>query len=349
MTEPVRVTEPVPLARPSPEVLAEWISAQRGSPTRVTGLDRMTVGNSRAMWRVSAQSEGAAERFVVRIEQGGVFSTSSSEEFRVMGALADTGFPVARVRWQEPTGDVLGHPFFVMDFVAGLAVAPGADERSMTDTAAGSVVAALAALHAITGIDDAFDIVPASPNDATHRQIDRWHAVSLGAGDPVPLLDEAAAWLHEHAPPLDRLAVVHGDAGPGNAVIGADDRVVALTDFEFTHLGDPREDWVYCAAMRGSRTMSRQRWAAIFERVAGVTLSDADWRYWEAFNLFKGACANRSCLALFGDGGNRAPNMLAIGTALHQSFLRRLVDLVDAVNTVNSVSTVNSLEQKSAP
>ena len=52
------------------------------------------------------------------------------------------------------------------------------------------------------------------------------------------------------------------------------------------------------------------------------------WRYWEAFNLFKGACANRTCLEVFEDGRNRAPNMAIIGTALHQVFLRRLVAIV---------------------
>jgi hypothetical protein len=57
-------------------------------------------------------------------------------------------------------------------------------------------------------------------------------------------------------------------------------------------------------------------------------LDDERWRYWEAFNLFKGACANRTCLAVFEDGRNRAPNMAIIGTTLHQVFLRRLVDIV---------------------
>jgi aminoglycoside phosphotransferase (APT) family kinase protein len=104
--------------------------------------------------------------------------------------------------------------------------------------------------------------------------------------------------------------------------------VLALTDWEFAHAGDPAEDWSYCVAMRGSRTMARQQWLDLFAEVAGVRQSDVQWRYWEAFNLFKGACANRTCLALFETGVNRAPNMAIIGTALHRSFLRRLADVV---------------------
>jgi hypothetical protein len=120
---------------------------------------------------------------------------------------------------------------------------------------------------------------------------------------------------------------VHGDAGPGNLVHGGG-RVLALTDFEFTHLGDPDEDWVFCVAMRGARTMTRASWTRILDE-RGVHLDDERFRYWEAFNLFKGACANATCLTLFERGVNPAPNMAIIGTALHQTFLRRLVDLIE--------------------
>ena len=75
--------------------------------------------------------------------------------------------------------------------------------------------------------------------------------------------------------------------------------------------------------------MSRDQWTELFAE-AGVSLSAFQWRSWEAFNLFKGACANRTCLSLFESGANRAPNMAIIGTALHQVFLRRLSELVAA-------------------
>ena len=76
--------------------------------------------------------------------------------------------------------------------------------------------------------------------------------------------------------------------------------------------------------------MPREDWLALFEEHAGFTMDDEGWRYWEAFNLFKGACANRTCLRVFEDGRNRAPNMAIIGTALHHMFLGRLVGIVHA-------------------
>jgi aminoglycoside phosphotransferase (APT) family kinase protein len=300
------------------EALAQWLGAQRSVPTDIASLTRITTGHSRAMWRADT-SDG--ERFVVRVEQGGVFGTSSAEEFRVMRSLAAHGIPVARVRWAEPTGDVIGTPFFVMDFVDS--VAPGADERSLTEPATQALIRSLSALHAVDPVAVGFDD-DTTADGAVHHQIDRWHRL---AARVHPLLDEGAAWLHHHAPVLDRPATVHGDAGPGNVLFDGAGDVVAITDFEFAHAGHPNEDWAFIATMRGARTMPRAQWAELFRSVAGAELSTADWHYWEAFNVFKGACANVTCATVFAAGANRAPNMVAIGTGLHAALARRLADL----------------------
>ncbi len=214
-----------------------------------------------------------------------------------------------------------------MGFVEGDELA---DERAMDETTATDFVRILAELHAVDWVAAGIrpELVPGSPSEATHLQIERWANIYRSAvPQPIPLLEEAAAWLHHHTPPLERVSIVHGDAGPGN-VVQAGGKIVAVTDWEFAHLGDPAEDWSFCLAMRGARTMPRETWLALFDRVAGVHHDEATWTYWEAFNLFKGACANTTCLAVFENGANRAPNMAIIGTVLHASFLRRLVNLV---------------------
>jgi aminoglycoside phosphotransferase (APT) family kinase protein len=109
----------------------------------------------------------------------------------------------------------------------------------------------------------------------------------------------------------------------------ADGEVLALTNWQFAHAGDPAEDWSSCLSMRGAPTMARAQWLALFEREAAVRMSEQQWTYWEAFNLFKGACANRTCLGLFESGANRAPNMAIAGTVVYRTFLRRLIDIID--------------------
>ena len=144
----------------------------------------------------------------------------------------------------------------------------------------------------------------------------------------IPLLEEGAAWLHHHAPALDHVGIVHGDPGPGNFVHDGQ-RVLAFTDWEFTHLGDPKEDWAYLITMRGSRTMSKDDWLRLFERAAGIRIDERDLHYWSVFNFFKGACANLTCRRVFRTV-NPAPNMAIIGTALHHTYVRQVAALIGA-------------------
>jgi aminoglycoside phosphotransferase (APT) family kinase protein len=306
---------------PGTTILAAWLEQRLERPVGIAAVDRLAEGHSRAMFKVTLEG---GTRYVLRMEQGGVFGTSSAEEFRVMQGLYDAGYPVARPRWHEPDRAVLGQPFLVMDFL-------DADRGASPPESIGlAFIHTLHRLHELdwkaAGLD--FDIVPPTPDDATPLQVERWHRTYReAAAAPIPLLEEAAQWLTERAPPLDRVHVVHGDAGPGNFV-HRDGEIVAVTDFEFCHLGDPAEDWAFCASMRGYRTMGRAAWIAAFRDELGFEMSDEGWRYWEAFNLFKGACANVTALKVFTDGSNPAPNMLQVGTTLHLAFLQRLTSLL---------------------
>ena len=301
--------------------LGAWLVDQRSDPATITELRRIATGNSRANWFVEL-SDGS--RYVVRVEQGGVFGTSSSEEFGFMRAAHELSCPVARVRWIEPTGAVIGQPFFVMDFLEGAAT--GRDDRSMSAELASDFVTRLDRLHRTEWASHL--ALAGSVHDVTHTVIDRWLGVYRGSTElAVPLLEEGARWLHARAAAPARVGIVHGDPGPGNFVHdGA--RIVAFTDWEFTHLGDPMEDWSYLVTMRGARTMDRASWLALFAEVADVEVSERDLHYWSVFNYFKGACANLTCRRAFRTT-NPAPNMALIGTALHQTYVRQMARLIE--------------------
>jgi len=303
----------------------QWLREQRGVDTSVVDVHRIATGNSRANWYVET-AEGA--RYVARVEQGGVFGTSSGDEFRMMRAAHGLGCPVARVRWIEPTGTVLGQPFFVMDYLDGAVI--DRNDRSMSIPLAEDFVGRLDELHRADWASQPSLTGDRVDDDATHAAIDSWYDLYRAETDvAIPLLEEGAAWLHHHAVIPQRIGIVHADPGPGNFVHDGT-QVVAFTDWEFTHLGDPSEDWVYLITMRGARTMDRSAWLALFERVAGVTLSGRDVEYWSVFNYFKGACANLTCRRVFATV-NPAPNMALIGTALHQTYVRQLAQLIEEV------------------
>ena len=300
--------------------LGDWLRERRADDAAVVEATRIATGNSRANWYVR-MSDGS--RYVVRIEQGGVFGTAGALEFRFMQVAHQLGCKVAPARWIEPVGDVVGDPFFVMDFVDGDAT--GRNDRSMSPALATDFVRRLDELHRTdwTGRLD-----PVDAREATHLAIDRWYGTYREATDvAVPLLEEGAAWLHHHASEAARVGIVHGDPGAGN-FIAAGDEVVAFTDWEFAHLGDPLEDWVYLVTMRGAKTMTPPEWLELFERVAGVAVSPGELHYWSVFNFFKGACANLTCRRAFVTT-NPAPNMALIGTALHQTYVRRVAALVE--------------------
>ena len=299
------------------EALTEYLTSQSETPVEVHSSRRMPGGHSRAMFDVST----SAGRYVVRIERGGVFGTSSEAEVGLMQSLHAAGFPVAKVRWFEPTGKVLGQPFFVMDYIEA---DRSGDGRPVDDATATAYVRCLARLHALEPTAH----LPAVDRDqSTHILIEHWRNLGKSTGAPrVPLLDAAEMWLHQNAPPPKRVSLVHGDAGLGN-MLSSNGEVIELTDWEFGHVGDPAEDWSNCMSIRGSKAMSAESWRGLFEREAGVKMSKEHWEYWEAFNLYKAACADRSCLGLFESGRNRSPDLAIIGAARHHMYLRRLVDL----------------------
>lgn len=297
--------------------LGEWLRDRLGWSDGAVEFERIGEGHSREMLVARPNSERPV---VVRVEQGGVFGTATDEEFAVMTALGRHGVPVAPI---VARGDpsVIGRDFFVMEFVEGSDTPPPID----------AFVDELDRLHRLPLDDDvvsSFERRPIDAADATRGQIERWYSVLRTSMEvEVPTLEKARRRLVDEVPSDGRLAVVHGDAGPGNFLHDGE-RVLALTDWEFAHLGDPREDWVFCIAIRGPRVMDRESWLRVVAERTGTVVDAASFRYWEVFNYFKGACANASCRRLYALGVEPAPNLAIVGTAIHRLFVRRLDSLL---------------------
>lgn len=187
---------------------------------------------------------------------------------RLVGELSDV--PVPTVRWIDPTGEVLGSPFFLMDHIDGVvppdvmpytfggnwfADAPAQRQRELQD----STIEVLAQLHAIPDAATTFGFLTDAdpPGDTPLRRhfnwLKDWYEFAVPGIGRSELVDRALAWLDDNFPTDIAAAepvLAWGDARIGN-VLYHDFRPVAVLDWEMACVG-PREldvSWIIFAHM----------------------------------------------------------------------------------------------------
>ncbi|MFC9059375.1 phosphotransferase family protein [Streptomyces sp. NPDC057074] len=196
-----------------------------------------------------AVTDGAARWVVRRPPLGHVLATAHDmkREHRVISALHPTDVPVPRPLLLCEDEDVVGAPFYVMEFVEGTPyrtadqLAPLGPER--TRAAVLNLVDTLVELHAVdpaeVGLGDF-----GRPEGFLDRQLRRW-AKQLDASRNRDLagIDELHATLGRELPRSPAPTVVHGDYRLDNVLIGGEnDEINAILDWEMSTLGDPLTD-----------------------------------------------------------------------------------------------------------
>jgi aminoglycoside phosphotransferase (APT) family kinase protein len=222
------------LDREHPDLVAGPLSA-----TLITG------GKSNLTYRVT---DGSADLVLRRPPLGHVLATAHDmgREYRVMQALGATDVPVPATFALCTDVDVIGTPFYLMARVEGTAynradqLIPLGPER--TRAISERLVDALAQLHAVdyaqVGLGEF-----GRPDGYLERQVRRWKKqLEASMSRPLPGMDELVARLETGIPTSGAATIVHGDYRLDNALIGADDRVTALLDWEMSTLGDPLTD-----------------------------------------------------------------------------------------------------------
>ncbi|WMI60054.1 phosphotransferase family protein [Streptomyces rochei] len=196
-----------------------------------------------------AVSDGTGSWVVRRPPLGHVLATAHDmkREHRVISALHPTDIPVPRPVLLCEDEEVLGAPFYVMEFVEGTPyrtaeqLAPLGPER--TRAAVLNLVDTLVGLHAVdpaeVGLGDF-----GRPEGFLDRQLRRW-AKQLDASRNRDLagIDELHATLGRELPRSPSPTVVHGDYRLDNVLIGGEnDEIRAILDWEMSTLGDPLTD-----------------------------------------------------------------------------------------------------------
>jgi aminoglycoside phosphotransferase (APT) family kinase protein len=310
-----------------PAVMSKWLSTvlPGGATPQVTvesGVDSTGMSSETIILTARWEQDGQpmTQKLVARVaptaEDVQVFPTYRLDHqfdvIRMVGELTDV--PVPRVRWLEPTGDVLGTPFFLMDYVEGevppdvmpytfggnwFADAPPERQRELQD----ATVGVLASLHSIPDADKTFDFLldkgTGQQGDTALRRhfnwVWSWYNFAVPDIGRSPLLERSFRWLEDNWPQqvaATEPVLLWGDARVGN-VLYRGFRPVAVLDWEMVTLG-PREldvAWMIFAHMvfqelAGLATlpglpevMREEDVRTTYQRLTGVEVGDLHWFY----------------------------------------------------------------------
>ncbi|MBA4865054.1 phosphotransferase family protein [Streptomyces sp. PSKA54] len=195
-----------------------------------------------------AVSDGAAKWVVRRPPLGHVLATAHDmkREHRVISALYPTAVPVPRPVLLCEDEDVVGAPFYVMEFVDGTPyrtaeqLAPLGPDR--TRAAVLGLVDTLVELHAVDPADVGLEDF-GRPEGFLDRQLRRWgKQLDASRNRELAGIDELHAALGRELPTSPAPTVVHGDYRLDNVLIGGHDEIKAILDWEMSTLGDPLTD-----------------------------------------------------------------------------------------------------------
>ncbi|MCR6031254.1 phosphotransferase [Nocardioides sp. zg-579] len=310
-------------ARPLADRLASWLATQlpvgahpavvvhagtdaNGMSSETLPLDATwTEGGEQRVGRYVARVAPAAEDFPVFPDY------ALGDQYDAMRLVAElTDVPVPAVRWLEPTGEVLGTPFFLMDRVEGVVPqdvlpynfgdnwlhdASPEEQRDLQDRTVGVV----ARLHSIPEAIATFAFLdPARHGHAGETPLARnlartraWYEFAVPDIGRSSVTERGLAWLEAHLPPQQGDPVLcWGDARIGN-VLYRDFAPVAVLDWEMATVG-PREldlSWMVFAhrvfeSITGAlelpgmpHFLREEEVVATYRQVTGVEVGDLHW------------------------------------------------------------------------
>jgi aminoglycoside phosphotransferase (APT) family kinase protein len=227
--------------------LAQWLDRER--PGLRAGDLRGEViagGKSNLTYRIT---DGSSIWALRRPPLAHVLPTAHDmvREHRVISALRGTAVPVPNAVACCADPEVLGAPFYLMDFVAGVVLDKPA---VLAELPAGSATRACELL--MDTLVDLHEVDPAAvgladfgrPEGFLARQVRRWHQ-QWQASETRPL-DELARTVERLTatlPEQSAAAIVHGDYRLTNVMFAPDvSTIAAVVDWEMATLGDPLTD-----------------------------------------------------------------------------------------------------------
>ena len=232
--------------------LGQWLAQHEPQLPPPSQATLVTGGRSNLTYIIEC---GAQTRIVLRRPPHGSRHGGAHDvlrEHRILAALYGTAVPVPLPLAACPAPDVIGAPFYLMEYVDGQVIdgsqrveaySPGQRRRLGME-----LMTTLASLHAVIPAERGLaDLSP--PGSYTDRQLRRWSRQwEAYQTRELPALAEALQLLHSARPAPSPRALVHQDYRLGNVIAGPGGGIQAVLDWELAVLGDPAADLGYLGA-----------------------------------------------------------------------------------------------------
>jgi aminoglycoside phosphotransferase (APT) family kinase protein len=307
------------------DALARYMRVHVEGFAGVLDVQQFQGGQSNPTYYLAA----GGKEYVLRRKPPGKLLPSAhavDREYRVITALGTTGFPVPRTYALCEDDTVIGTAFYVMDCVHGRVITdPAIPGLSRHERAAiyDSLNEVIARLHTVDwraiGLADF-----GKPGNYFARQIHRWtQQYRASETEKIEAMERLIAWLPEHLPAEDEVALVHGDFRLGNVVVHpTEPRVAAVLDWELSTLGHPLADLAYnCLPHRFTREWEgladknlaelgipgEQEYVAAYCRRTGRA-GIPDWEFCLAFAMFRLAAIAQGIMGRVVTGTANDPN-----------------------------------------
>ena len=229
-----------------------------GEGARLADAGRLSGGASMETWAFAIEAAGGREDLILR-RRAGAFdpdnarSVSLATEAALIRATRANGALAPSVRHLCDEADGLGEAY-VMARVEGETLGKRivGDPRfdAVRPRLARQCGEALAPIHATPPPPD----INLKTIDAL-GELDRYEEVYRATGALRPILELAFQYLRERAPEPVAPTLLHGDFRNGNIMFDPQKGVVAVLDWELSHIGDPAEDmgWICTNSWRFGR------------------------------------------------------------------------------------------------
>jgi aminoglycoside phosphotransferase (APT) family kinase protein len=242
--------------------LRDCVEELFGAGGRFVRASLLAGGASMEAWSVDAETSGGPVALLFRRASGGRIyrdALSLSEELRILQAAFEAGVLVPRP--YRHFADVAGREAFAMQRLAGETVGRRIVQKPELAEARAALPLQMAEqLARIHALDPArAEFLPGSREASPlGRALDMLEAQLDSIGEPHPAIELGLLHLRRELPRDGRRVVCHGDFRIGNLVVGPRG-LVGVLDWEFAHVGDPREDlaWPMVRAWRFGREQLR--------------------------------------------------------------------------------------------